>query len=312
LGHMAERKSLIMKINRLPLSMIVLAALLLASCQNKLTAPPFDGARAYNLLLAQTDLGPRNPGSAGWHKFQTMMSGFLDSLGVNYETQPFDYDDYLTGETLHLVNWIIHIKPGASDRILLAAHYDSRPRAEHDPDSTQRDKPILGANDGASGVAVLMHLAELLHAHQPPTGVDIVLFDGEDYGPPGRNDQYLIGSTYFAAHNTTHYQYGILLDMIGDRDLRIYRESLSERYARKVDDRIWQAAARLGVSQFVDSVKFDVLDDHIPLIAAGISTVDLIDFEYPYWHTQADTPDKCDPASLSAVGRVILEVIYGK
>jgi hypothetical protein len=108
------------------------------------------------------------------------------------------------------------------------------------------------------------------------------------------------------------YKFGILLDMIGDRDLRIPREGYSERYAQAVNDRVWAAAAKLSVTTFIDSVGVEVIDDHIPLVGAGIPVIDIIDFDYPYWHTTADTPDKCSAASLAAVGRVVMEVIYGE
>lgn len=239
-----------------------------------------------------------------------MLRRFCDSLRVPVIVQAFPYDDYLTGKTVTLANWIVSIRPDARDRILIGAHYDSRPRAEHDPDSTRWSQPITGANDGASGTAVLMHLAELLSAAPPRIGVDLVFFDGEDYGPPGQLDQYLLGSTYFASHGPAEYRFGLLLDMIGDRDLRIYREGYSERYAKVVNDKVWTAAARLGVTAFVDSAGVEVIDDHVPLLAAGIPMADLIDFDYPFWHTTADTPDKCSAASLAAVGRVVMEVIY--
>jgi len=282
------------------------------SCRENAEVPDFGGARAFDHLLAQTELGPRNPESEGWRKFQQMLGGFLDSLDISYERQPFEYYDYLKGETLSMVNWIAHINPDQDDRILIGAHYDCRPRADYDPDTTRRNEPIIGANDGASGVAVLMHMAELMKQNPPEVGVDLVFFDGEDYGPVGRNDQYMIGSTYFASNYRTDYRFGLIIDMIGDRDLRIYRETLSEKYAPEINDKIWNTAARLRVTQFVDSVKHNILDDHIPLLGAGIPTVDIIDFEYPPWHTHADTPDKCDTASLSAVGRVVMEVIYAE
>lgn len=286
--------------------------ILLAACGGDRPVPSFDGVRTFDLLIRQTDLGPRNPGSPGWQRFQEMLGAFLDSLGVAYQTQPFTYGDYLTFDTLHLVNWIARLNPEDEERIFIAAHYDSRPRADYDPDTTRRDEPIIGANDGAAATAMLMHLAELMIATPPRVGVDLVFFDGEDYGPAGKNDQYLLGSTHFASHHRSQYRFGIVIDMIGDRDLRIYRESLSERYHKDLNDKIWNMAAQMGVSVFIDSVKHEVLDDHIPLIAAGIPTVDIIDFEYPYWHTHADTPDKCDTASLSAVGRVIVGVIYAE
>ncbi len=294
-------------------SHVVIAAILilLLSCGTAPSVPRFDPGRAYDLLLLQTALGPRDPGSSGWMRFQEVLATFFDSLELDYDTQPFTYDDYLRGDTIPMVNWIIRINPGKDDRILIGAHYDCRPRADYAADTARRDEPILGANDGASGTAVLMHLAELMRAAPPRVGVDLVLFDGEDYGPPGRNEQYLLGSTHFASHHQGSYRFGIIIDMIGDRDLAIYREEFSERYAKEINDMIWEASARLQVPAFIDSIKHAVIDDHLSLISGGIPTVDLIDFDYPYWHTHEDTPDKCDPASLDAVGRVLLDIIYG-
>jgi len=274
--------------------------------------PIFDGQRAFSLLEKQVSLGPRNPNSPGWQAMQEWLKDFTDSIGVDVRVQKFDYLDYLTGDTLHLVNWIIPINPERKNRILIGGHYDCRPRAEHDPDPDLRERPILGANDGASSTAVILHLAELMIDQPPFAGVDLILFDGEDYGPPGRLDQYLIGSSHFAQTNKTEYRFGILLDMIGDKDLRIYRESSSQLHAGDVNDLVWETAARQNATAFIDSIKYTVMDDHIPLIAAGIPTVDLIDFDYPVWHTQADTPDKCSAASLETVGLVVLEVIYNE
>ncbi len=293
-------------------TVLVLAAVAIVSCGGKPSTPVFDGDRAFSLLVMQTDLGPRVPGSAGWQAFQSAARQFFDSLGVTYETQPFTYPDYLRGDTIPLVNWIVHINPGKGGRILLGAHYDSRPRADYDPDSTMRNKPIAGANDGASGTAVLMHLCELMAAAPPSVGVDLVLFDGEDYGPPGQNDQYLLGSTHYSSNYDGDYDFGIVIDMIGDSDLNIYREVFSERYVKDINDLVWNTAAKLNVPAFIDSLKYEVIDDHLPLISGGIPTIDVIDFDYPYWHTQADTPDKCSPASLTAVGRVLLDVVYGR
>lgn len=281
------------------------------SCSRHLDAPIFDADRAFILLKIQTDMGPRVPGSAGWRDFQAYFRKWADSLGISTAEQPFAYADYLTGDTIPLVNLIMRINPKQSDRILLAAHYDTRPRSDYDPDSTKRHLPILGANDGASGTAVLMHLAELMVFNPPVVGVDLVLFDGEDWGQPGKLDQYLLGSQHFAAVNNTEYRFGILLDMIGDSNLKLYREAYSDLYAKDYNDIVWSAAARLGEKAFVDSAGPEVIDDHVPLISAGIPTINIIDFDYPSWHTTADTQDKCSPASLGVVGRVVLEVIYG-
>ena len=298
-------------VNILGLVFMIAASLVAWCCRDDRPAPAFDGARAFTLLVRQTDMGPRDPGSPGWVRFQDMMTSFFDSLEIDADTQTFTYHDYLSGDTVTLVNWIVRINPSADDRVLIGAHYDSRPRADYEPDSARRDDPIIGANDGASGVAVLLHLAELTASAPPPVGVDLVFFDGEDYGPAGRNNQYLLGSMHFASRPTPAYRFGIVIDMLGDRELGIYRESFSERYAKEVNDKVWAAAARLGEGKFIDSVKHEILDDHLPLISSGIETIDIIDFDYPYWHTQADTPDKCDAASLSAVGRVLVAIIYG-
>lgn len=298
--------------SRFPLPLAGCILLTVLSCAEMSPPPAFDAVRAFELLVRQTDLGPRNPGSVGWQRFHAMVQAHFDSLGIACLAQPFEYYDYMTNDTVHMVNWIARINPDKSERVLVAAHYDCRPRAEYDPDSSRRDEPIIGANDGASGTAVVLHLAELCAARPPRIGVDLVLFDGEDYGPPGRNGQYLLGSKHFAALAGSTYKYGLVIDMIGDRDLQIYREVFSERYAKEITDRVWRSAARLGIPQFIDSVKHDILDDHLPLIAAGIPAVSIIDFDYDFWHTHADTPDKCDSASLSAVGRVVVDIIYGE
>ncbi|MDQ7051613.1 MAG: M28 family peptidase [candidate division KSB1 bacterium] len=194
----------------------------------------------------------------------------------------------------------------------MAAHWDSRPWADQDPDSANHNKPVPGANDGASGVAVLLEIARVLKQNPPPVGVDIVLFDGEDLGSEGYPDTYAAGAQYFAQKKSVHYApyLGILLDMIGDRELQIYREANSVRYAPAVVDLVWNYAARLGISNFYNPVRHEVFDDHVPLLNVGIPCIDLIDFDYPYWHTVHDTPDKCSPESLEKVGRVVLAVIY--
>jgi Zn-dependent M28 family amino/carboxypeptidase len=283
---------------------------LITTCGVTSGPPEFDGTRAFLYLESQVALGPRNPGSAGWLAFHDYLRSFCDSLQLNLVEQPFVYYDYLKDDSVSMINFIVKINPDHNRRILVAAHYDCRPFAENDPDPELRTQPIPGANDGASGVAVIMHFAELMVEKPPPLGVDLIFFDGEDYGPPGKYDQYVIGSSYFGNHNETHYEYGLLLDMIGDKNLRIYREKFSQAYAPDITDRVWAKAAELGDTAFVDSVRHSVMDDHLPLIASGIPTTDIIDFDYPYWHTHKDSPDKCSPESLARVGRVVLGVIY--
>jgi Zn-dependent M28 family amino/carboxypeptidase len=167
-------------------------------------------------------------------------------------------------------------------------------------------------------VAVLLEIASLLHETPPPIGVDIVLFDGEDYGLEGDHANYLLGSRAFARSRPADYlpRFAILLDMVGDRFLDIPREAHSIRFAPDVVDLVWRTARSLNISQFIDEPGEEILDDHIPLNEVGIKAIDLIDFNYPddtnrYWHTHQDIPDNCSAESLSAVGTVVTHVVYG-
>ena len=173
------------------------------------------------------------------------------------------------------------------------------------------DEPIDGANDGASGVAVLMEMAHLIAAQPPPAAVDLVLVDGEDWGKVGDHAAYTIGSREYARLGVRDkYEFGIILDLIGDQDQQIYREGYSERYASELNDMVWGVAGRLGVETFIDSVKYTVIDDHLSLSLSGVPSIDIIDFDYDYWHTEFDTPDKCSSESLTNVGRVVAEIVY--
>jgi glutaminyl-peptide cyclotransferase len=282
-----------------------------------MSAPPvFDGSHAFDLLLRQTRFGPRNPGSAGHRACLQFLLSALQSTADEVRTQEFFHTGY-EGEKLRLTNIFASFRPVASSRILLCAHWDTRPRAERDEDKTRRNLPILGANDGASGVAVLLEIATLLKATPPRIGVDIVLFDGEDYGREGDLDRYLLGSQHFASTLPASYkpEYGILLDMVGDANLDLPKEQNSVRSAPDVVNTVWGIAKELGIFQFNDQVGDEILDDHIPLNKAGIKTIDIIDFAYPdashrYWHTHDDTPEHCSAESLGAVGTVLTHLIY--
>jgi glutaminyl-peptide cyclotransferase len=218
---------------------------------------------------------------------------------------------------LHYTNIISSFNLEATTRILLLAHYDSRPWADEEPDSALHSTPVPGANDGASGVAVLLEIARQMKSAPPAVGVDILFTDGEDYGRHRDPDGFLHGARYFASHLPAGYHpvFGILLDMVGDAELELRKEQFSLEFAPDVVDLVWSAAGALGVFQFTDRVQGRVTDDHLPLNRAGIPTIDIIDFDYPdetnrYWHTLQDTPDKCSPESLGAVGRVLLKVLY--
>ncbi len=275
------------------------------------TVPQFDGKRAYRYLVKQCDFGPRNPGSVGHEKAQAYLVQEFSKFADQVRLQPFPFTNFK--DNLHLTLHNIVVSFGRqNDRILLAAHWDTRPWADQDPNPKNRNKPILGANDGASGVAILLEIARHLKANPPKVGVDLICWDGEDSGREGHSDEYLQGSTYFARHKSPNYnpRFSILLDMVGDKDLQIYEEGNSVSYAPDVVNLVWGVAANLNISAFIPEVQYTIVDDHLPLLSAGIPSIDVIDFDYPYWHTLGDTPDKCSAASLQKVGQVMLGVIY--
>ncbi len=278
--------------------------------------PAFSGKNAFEHLLKQVSFGPRNPGSAGHNACLNFLTAELRSLTHSVEMQQFPHEGY-DGERLNLTNVIARFKPEATSRVLLCAHWDTRPRADQDEDKARQDEPILGANDGASGVAVLLELARMLKDHPPATGVDIVFFDGEDYGKEGDVPRYLLGSKYFALNLPAEqpYRFGILLDMVGDKYLELPQEQYSMKYAGDIVSLVWNKARELGYLQFIHAQGEAVIDDHLPLNEVGIKTIDIIDFDYPdptnrFWHTHHDTPENCSPESLEAVGTVLTHVLY--
>jgi len=273
---------------------------------------PFDGQAAYGLLVKQCDFGPRVPDTSAHDSCRAFLVAELKKNADRVAEQTFE--EYLEGlqKRVKLTNIIASFNLQATQRILLCAHWDSRPWADQDPDTSKRRQPVLGANDGASGVAVLLEVAKTLKRTPPPVGVDIIFFDGEDAGLTGQTDTYLAGSRYFARTKDVRFNpmMGILLDMVGDANLQLYKEINSVNYAGAVVDRVWNLAARLGVSEFIPSAKHEVIDDHISLLNVGIPVVDVIDFDYDDWHTTGDTPDKCSAQSLEKVGRVVLAAVY--
>ncbi|MBN1165153.1 MAG: M28 family peptidase [Candidatus Krumholzibacteriota bacterium] len=272
--------------------------------------PVFDGEAAFDFLEEQCRIGLRYPGSREHRLLQRYLADKLKDFRANVSLQPFE-GVLSTGDTLHLINIISNYNREAKKRILLGAHYDTRPVADRDPDPANRLKPIPGANDGASGVAVLLEIARLLGEHKPPVGVDIILFDGEDYGEADKAEDFCLGSSYFARHLKGYWPASVIIvDMVGKKDLVLKKEAYSDAYSSDLLEEIFSVAHRMGISEFRDEVGPSIIDDHLPFIRAGIPSVDLIDFDYRYWHTIQDTPDKCSPRSLEAVGRVLLEYIW--
>jgi len=281
------------------------------NCSGK-EIPRFDSEVAFKYLEKQCDFGARVPGSEAHLRCGDYLYSELNKYADRVIKQQFSYPLRPGDNPVTMTNFIANFKSDAQQRILLMAHWDTRPWADQDPDPANWTKPVLGANDGASGVAVLLEIARIMNMNPPSYGVDILLVDGEDYGEYGDNDSWAIGSREFARRKNPSYKpmYGILLDLIGDRDQEIYIEVNSHRFARGIVDKVWNKAQDLGIYEFIPEVKFEVMDDHVRLLEAGIPCIDIIDFEYPYWHTTEDTPDKCSPQSLENVGRVVLAILY--
>ena len=261
--------------------------------QPKSDSASFDGLRAYKDVQTQVAFGPRVPGSDGHAQIVAWMRAELESAGWQVEVQE--------SEALgHPVQNIVAKRDDASPQIILGAHYDSRMYADNDPDPANHTQPVPAANDGASGVAVLLELARTLPKDSVPTW--LVFFDAEDNGRIAGWD-WILGSREFVKHNVIQPRAVVVIDMIGDANLNIYKERNSNA---GLTDEIWGVANNLGYEkQFLADYKYSMEDDHTPFLEAGIPAVDIIDFDYPYWHTVGDTPDKVSAESLEAVGKTL-------
>lgn len=248
---------------------------------------------------------------------QEYLQRFFAGQGAAVTMQTFEIRHPEDGSPVPMANLIASWHPQRPKRFLLCAHYDTRPYPDSDPHNPRG--VFVGANDGASGTAALMELAHQMQDLPADVGVDIVLFDGEEFVWQQGRDDYFLGSTFFAEKYRVSppaipYQAGILLDMIGDRELTIYYEQNSLKYARDVVKSVWRTAEQLGVRAFISRSRHKIEDDHIPLNQiAGIPTIDIIDFDYPrpgigaprYWHTEQDVPANCSGESIAAVVWVV-------
>jgi hypothetical protein len=284
----------------------------------KLEDIPFDGAKAYEYLKRLCEIGPRPSGSQGMLAQQKLLSEHFQKLGGQVELQRFRAKHPLDGSWVSMANLIVRWHPKSKDRILLCAHYDTLPLPLLDPENPRGR--FVGANDNASGVALLMQLGHEMRELKCNFGVDFVFLDGEEYIFHERHPMFL-GSEFFArqyardqarARPEYRYRWGVLLDMVGDADLEIRQERSCLWWAdtRPLVAEFWGVAARLGVREFVAKPmpQTDFLDDHIVLHNIGrIPCIDVIDFDYPPWHTRGDLPDRCSPLSLAKVGWVTLE-----
>jgi hypothetical protein len=278
---------------------------------------PFDGQQAYEYLNQICDLGPRPAGSETMKVQQQMLEQHFRGLGAIVSRQDFVARHPRSGQRVNLANLIIQWHPDRRERIVVAAHYDTRPLPDRDPHNPEGT--FIGANDGASGVALLMELGRHMPELQGTLGVDFLLFDAEELVYRDR-DPYFLGSEHFArdyvANPPGHrYVWGVLLDMIGDANLQIEQEgnSVAWRDTRPLVQEIWAKAKQLGVYEFIARKGQAVNDDHLAMRnIAKIPTCDIIDFDYPAWHTEADVPQQCSALSLAKVGWVVHEWLRGK
>lgn len=301
-----------------------------ASAIDSLQVPVFDADTAFAHIQAQCDLGYRTPGTEAHRKAAAYIASAFRQLGLAVEEQNTTLTTY-NGVSFPATNIIARYRPEATQRILLGAHWDTRPWADNDPDATNHRKPVMGANDGASGVAVMLEIARQLVANNPDIGVDFVAFDGEDHGvaqwddshQDHTGDSWCLGSQYWATKvREAGYRpsFGILLDMVGGEGAQFYREGYSMQFAGGIVDMVWSAAERAGYGQyFPKSDGAMITDDHVPVNKiAGIPMIDIIPFFPnhpqgsfgPTWHTIHDTPENIDRNTLKAVGQTVLQVIY--
>ncbi len=288
--------------------------------------PMFDADSAYAYVERQVAFGYRIPNTPAHAATADYLATELTRHGAAVTVQEGEVIAY-DGTPLSIRNIIGSFSPEKKNRILLFAHWDSRPYADNDPDKSKHRTPIAGADDGASGVGVLLEIARQVGARQPRAGVDIAFFDAEDYGEPywssttGHDESWALGSQYWAAR--PHRQgyrarYGILLDMVGGTRAQFRREMFSKYYASALVNRVWETATRLGYGNyFVESDGVYVTDDHLYVNQYGIPSIDIIPCHSstpsgfpPYWHTLNDTMENIDRATLKAVGQTVLTVIY--
>ena len=271
----------------------------------------FNGRTAFTYVEKQMSFGPRIPNKPGHEQTGDWL---LSELRARADTVIVQEIRHVTrrGDTLHLRNFFARFRPQAAERVLFLAHWDTRPMADRAANLAQQRMPVPGANDGASGTAVLLGVADALKVRPPATGVDLLFVDGEDYGDFSDTNDVLIGSRWFAAHQPPGYQplYAVLFDMVGDKDVQIFEEGPSVAFAPEVVQRVWRVAADRGYErQFVPGVRHTLTDDHVSLQKAGIHAIDVVDFDYPYWHTTEDTIDKVSAESLQIVGDVAVALV---
>jgi glutaminyl-peptide cyclotransferase len=319
--------------------MIVLLCLAMLACtennkkQEQITkaervpAPVFNADSAYGFVSAQVKFGPRVPNTPAHEKCGDYLINFFKQAGAKITVQQFETNAY-DGKKLMLRNITASYNPDAPKRIILAAHWDTRPFADQDSNKSYYSKPIDGANDGGSGVGILLEVARAINGFKskPGVGVDLILFDGEDYGAPeefegSHANTYCLGSQYWAMNGHSNGYYGILLDMVGAKDATFAMEGLSMQYAGNIVQKVWQTGNALGYSKyFIYHETGPITDDHAYVNElAKIPMIDIIEFKIgganyfgSYWHTHNDNMSVIDKNTLKAVGQTLLEVVYNE
>lgn len=328
---------------RIHLTLLFAIAALLIACGNSKRAsaedgdiaqqvgPEFNADSAYAFCAAQCSFGPRTMNSEAHDRCGEWITAKFKQYGLEVTEQKATIDGW-NGTKLHCTNIVASYKPQLSDRILLCAHWDSRPWADNDPDSTNWKKPVMAANDGASGVAVMLEIARLLAANDSlNVGIDFVCFDAEDWGTPQWSDKqddsdtWALGANYWARHpHKLNYsaRFGILLDMVGAQGAQFYQELNSRQFAQSIVDKVWAAAQTVGYGSYFPTADGGMItDDHVPVNeVAGIPTVDIIPFYPdcqqssfgPTWHTISDTMDNIDRNALQAAGQTVVQVLFSE
>lgn len=312
-------------------SFFILAAALLCSCSPKTTEtePEADTCKvvfcadtAYQYIVKQCDFGPRTPGSEAHKACGTWIAERFSALGLEVEEQeaPLTMWD---GKTFQCRNIIARYTPENADStiapVVFTAHWDSRPWADADPDESKHTQPVMAANDGASGVAVMLEMARQMKDVSPKRAIHFVCFDLEDYGSDEHEGSFALGAQYWAQQNATTYDWGVLLDMVGGRDARFCYEGFSMKYASWLISRTWSAARTAGAADFfLQKDGGFITDDHGPMNEAGIPTIDIIPYYEqagvssfgPTWHTTADTPENISKETLQAVGQTLFQLLH--
>lgn len=292
-----------------PLAALLTGAALAAAAAGCAPSPGpgpggFRPEAAWEHLLRQCAAGPRVPGTSA---HRTTRDWLLDSLATRAPRAQLQEFQARTGAGALATGWnIVATWPGEDPPLLLGAHWDCRALADRDPDPALRSNPVPGANDGASGVAVLLEVARLLHERPPPRRTIIALFDLEDQGDYGSPESFCLGSQDLARRlGPVEGGEAIILDMVGAADMVLVREGYSARLAPRLTGRLWSMAARLGLAAFRPELGGDLTDDHLPFLRKGWEAADVVDMRYPHWHTAGDTPDKCSAASLAQAGQLV-------